>query len=156
MAAARIEHSTEIAAPIELVWKLTENVESWPEFVPTMHRVKRLDSGPLTLKSAATISQPRQPETTWIVTALDAPTMFAWESKRMGLRLRASHELETVGYATRNTLAVELSGWAAGLMTKLVGGKIAEAIAAENRGFKARAEELARGVAGSEERSAEG
>ena len=58
----RIEDSIDIAAPVERVWELTMDVESWPQLTPTITSVKRLDHGPLAVGSAARIKQPAQAE----------------------------------------------------------------------------------------------
>jgi hypothetical protein len=55
----RIEHSIEIDAPVERVWGLTIDVESWPGFTPTMESVERLNSEPLAVGSRVRVKQPQ-------------------------------------------------------------------------------------------------
>ena len=65
-----LQHSLAIAAPAEVVWGVTIDVERWPEWTPTMEKVERLDGGPFQIGSQARIKQPQFNETVWTVLAL--------------------------------------------------------------------------------------
>ncbi len=136
----RIESSLVIAASVERVWELTEDVERWPTFTPTMMSVVRLDDGPLRVGSAARIVQPRQRPATWTVTRLERPRLFAWETKVVSVTITGTHRLDAVPDGCRNTLTVELSGFGRRLLARLVGRKIQQSIETENQGFKRTAE----------------
>jgi uncharacterized membrane protein len=129
-----------IHAPVDTVWDLTLDLERWPELTPTMTSVERLDTGPLRVGSTARVVQPKQRPTVWTVTELVPRARFAWEAKVMGVRMRAIHDLSPQDGGCRNLLTVEFAGFGSGLLARLVGSKIREAITTENEGFRTAAE----------------
>lgn len=135
-----IEHAIRIDAPAERVWNLTVELERWPDFIPTMTRVERLDDGPVSVGSAARVTQPRQRPRTWTVTAIDPPHQFAWEARFGPATMTASHRLVADGRACVNTLSIEASGRGARALMLVLGPLLRRALAAENAGFKAAAE----------------
>lgn len=136
----RIEHELFIDAPVDTVWRLTTDVEAWPEMSKTMTSVRRIDEGPLTVGSRARVKQPGQRETTWTVTELDPPTTFAWTARVFGVDMVGSHHLAADGAGCRNRLAVELAGRRGRVLGRLIGGQIRRSITTENEGFKRHAE----------------
>lgn len=139
-----IEHVAEIAAPPETVWRLTTEVERWPELLAAITSLERLDAGPLTVGSTARIKQPGQPRRTWTVTEMDAPRRFVWETHGTGMRMVATHDIEPTGTGCRNTLAIDLSGPVGAVVGAVGGRRIASTIADENAVFSAEAERAAR------------
>jgi len=131
-----------IEAPVEVVWRLTADVEGWPAITPTMTRVARLDAGPLRVGSRARVKQPRQPEAVWTVTQLDDGRLFSWQTTRMGVTMVGSHLLEEAGDSCRNTLTLDLAGPGSGLFGRLFGRVISTTIETENAGFRARAQQI--------------
>jgi uncharacterized membrane protein len=129
-----------IAAPVETVWALTLDVEGWPATTPTMTSVERLDDGPLRVGSTARITQPKQRPAVWTVVELVPPTTFVWRTKVSWLTMTAGHHIEPAASGCRNTLTVDITGVGAGLVRRLVVGKVQWAIDTENTGFKATAE----------------
>ncbi|MBD3924416.1 SRPBCC family protein [Nocardioides cavernae] len=105
-----LEHTVTIDAPPERVWGLLVDVERWPERIPTVDSVERLDEGPLTVGSRTRLRQPKLPEAVWTVTELDEGRSFVWESRSPGVSITASHLVEPQAGATRLTLAVTISG----------------------------------------------
>jgi len=138
----RFTSTTTIEAPVDVVWRLTADIEHWPEVTPTVTRVVRLDDGPLRVGSRARLKQPRQPEAVWTVTELDERRTFRWQTTRMGLTMVGSHELAEAGDGCRNTLTLDLVGLGAGLVGRLVGRWIASSIETENASFRNRALQL--------------
>ena len=136
-----IKSEIAIAAPVERVWDLTIDVEGWPSLTPTMTSVERLDDGPIRVGSTARVVQPRQRPTTWTVTRVEPCSAFEWQTKLGPVTMTAVHQLTATGDGCRNTLVVELSGVGSGLLKRLVGSKIRQAIATENAGFKTAAEQ---------------
>ena len=143
----RIEHQAEITAPPEAVWRLTTDIERWPDLLDAMTSLRRLDEGPLRVGSSARIKQPGQPERTWTVTELAAPNRFVWETHGLGMRMVATHDIAATASGCRNTLGIELSGPVGSVMGRLVGKRIGETIAAESTVFTAEAERAARVLA---------
>jgi carbon monoxide dehydrogenase subunit G len=99
-----------IAAPPERVWEVLVDVERWPERIPTVDSVERLDEGPLTVGSRTRLRQPRLPEAVWTVTALAEGSSFTWGSTSPGVRITAGHVVEPHPDGSRLTLAVDVSG----------------------------------------------
>ena len=136
----RIEHTEDIKAPVERVWDLTMDVESWPSITPTMSRIERLDQAPLRIGSDVRIKQPGQRQRVWTVSALDPQRRFAWSTRAMGMTMTGSHLLDPSHDGTRNTLTIDLDGPLAPLLGPLLRRPIRRALASENEGFKAAAE----------------
>ena len=136
-----ISHSIDISAPTATVWGLTVAVEGWPDVSPTtMTSVERLDNGPLQVGSTARIVQPRQRPSLWTVTQLEPGRVFVWTTRVVTVVTTAIHRIEPTPHGCRNTLSVELGGFGSGLVRRLVGRRIQEAIATENEGFRRAAE----------------
>jgi uncharacterized membrane protein len=129
-----------IAAPVERVWALTLDIESWPSLTPTMREVKRLDDGPLRVGSRARVRQPAQRAAIWTVTDLQQGESFVWETRVLGLRMIGGHRLVPVASGCQNTLTVDLEGHGAGLIKALLRSQIRRAITTENEGFRRAAE----------------
>jgi carbon monoxide dehydrogenase subunit G len=110
-----LEHTITIAAPPERVWAVLIDVERWPERIPTVDSVERLDAGPFAVGSQARLRQPKLPEAVWTVTELTDGTSYTWESKQPGAHSVASHVVEPHPDGARLTLAVSVSGPMAGL-----------------------------------------
>ncbi len=137
-----IEETIHIEAPPEVVWAVTEDVERWPEWTPTVTAARRLDGGPFGLGSVARIKQPGQPESDWTVTEYVHGERFTWETRRTGLRMAASHRVRGEAAGTSNTLRIEASGIVAVVLWPVLRAAIRRALMQENRGLKARCEAL--------------
>ena len=137
-----IEDSQEIEASTQRVWAVTVDIERWPDLLPTVTSVERLDEGPLRVGSRARLKQPAQRPTVWTVTRLDAPAAFEWEAVVFGVPTRAAHRIEPLGpNRCRNTLALELTGRWAGIVGRLVGRRMRSVLRTEQERFSAAAQE---------------
>ncbi|HVU88335.1 MAG TPA: SRPBCC family protein [Pirellulales bacterium] len=139
-----LEHSLAIAAPWEVVWAVTIDVERWPEWTPTMQRVERIDSGPFRVGSQARVKQPQFREAIWTVTALEAGRRFTWQTRISGMDMTATHEVIPATSGCTSLLQLEISGWPALVLGPLVRGGAQKAMATENAGLRDRCEKLAR------------
>lgn len=138
-----VTHSIHIEAPPAVVWAVTEDVERWPEWTPTVTAVRRLDAGPFGLGSVARLKQPAQPEADWTVTAFTPEEQFTWETRRPGLHIVGTHQMRQEGNGTLNTLRVEASDALAVVLWPLLRLAIGHALRQENHGLKTRCEALA-------------
>ena len=137
-----LTNTVEIAAPIERVWALTEDIEKWPAITPTMTSVVRLDSGPIKVGSTARVKQPRQRARVWTVTRFDPNDTFAWRSRILFMAVVGSHSMAAKGDgSTANTLTLEMSGVMSRLMGRILTSTLRQALATENAGFKQHAEQ---------------
>jgi uncharacterized membrane protein len=128
-----LQHTVVIAAPPERVWNLISDVERWPERIPTVDSVERLDTGPLAVGSRTLLRQPRLPSAVWTVTELTDGSSYTWESSSPGVIVTAAHDVEQHPDGSRLTLALTVSGPLAGigwLMTRSLTRRYVETEAA--------------------------
>ncbi|GEM00034.1 SRPBCC family protein [Cellulomonas terrae] len=128
-----LQHSVTIAAPPARVWAVLVDVERWPERIPTVDAVERLDAGPLAVGSRTRVQQPRLPEAVWTVTGLVDGVSFTWESSSPGVTVTASHVVEPHAAGSSLTLALTVSGPMSGvgwLMTRSLTRRYVETEAA--------------------------
>ncbi|HEX5918985.1 MAG TPA: SRPBCC family protein [Nocardioides sp.] len=105
-----LHHTVTIAAPPERVWEVVVDVVRWPERIPTVDSVERLDDGPLAVGSRTRLQQPKLPEAVWTVTELEEGRSFTWESRSPGIAIAAAHVVEPHDSVTRLTLSVDVTG----------------------------------------------
>jgi Polyketide cyclase / dehydrase and lipid transport len=91
------ESSAPLEAPLQTVWRELADVTAWPDWVPTVTALEPLDSPSLRVGARYAIVQPRLRPATWVVTVLDPPRRFAWETRSPGLRTVADHVLREAG-----------------------------------------------------------
>jgi hypothetical protein len=136
-----IEHAIHIDASPETVWTVTVDVERWPEWSRTVTSAQPVGGGPLRLGSEVRVRQPLQPAATWVVVALEHGSRFAWETRRRGLRMIATHDIAPAGSGTTNVLCLEATGIVATLLRPLLTLAFRRALAAENQGLRERCEQ---------------
>ena len=105
-----LQHTVTVAAPPERVWELIVDVERWPERIPTVDAVERLDAGPLVVGSRTRLRQPRLRPAVWTVTELAPGSSFTWESTSPGVTVTAAHVVEPHSDGSRLTLSLKVSG----------------------------------------------
>ena len=138
----KIETSIDIAAPIDLVWAITTNVRSWPEWTPTVSTVKPVDDGPMGVGSSYLVKQPLQREALWQVTQFDPGHKFAWEQQTGRQRFKAMHILETFENITRSTLLLESASHGNNFLELILRPVLLGALKTENRSLKRFAERI--------------
>jgi uncharacterized membrane protein len=105
-----LQHTVTVDAPPERVWAVVADVARWPERIPTVHAVERLDAGPLRVGSRTRLEQPRLPTAVWTVTELADGSSYTWESRSPGVTVTAAHVVEPHPDGSRLTLSVNVSG----------------------------------------------
>jgi uncharacterized protein YndB with AHSA1/START domain len=99
-----------IDAPTEPVWEVLFDVAGWPDWLPTVDNVERLDDGPLRVGSRAEVRQPRLPKAVWEVTEIVPGRNFTWEATGPGMRTIGRHEVSPDGTGSTVTLSIEQTG----------------------------------------------
>ena len=131
----------DIDAPPDRVWTVMRDVERWPEWTPTVTKVRRLDSGAVAVGNRFVIHQPKLPPAKWILTALDnAGRSFTWETRGPGMLLQAQHGVEDIAGRSRAQLAIRFSGFLGPLFARLTAKLNDRYLALEANGLKARCE----------------
>jgi uncharacterized protein YndB with AHSA1/START domain len=121
----RYETTAETSAAPEQVWRALTDVESWPDWMTSYTRVRRLDHGPLVAGSSAEVEQPGLRRAVYRVTDLTPRVEFTWTSMSAGIRTTARHvALPRGGGGTVLTLQVEQRGLLAPLIALILGRKI--------------------------------
>ena len=131
-----LERTITIAAAPATVWAALVDVDRWPERIPTVDAVERLDEGPLVVGSRTRLQQPRLPTAVWTVTELTKGSSYTWESRSPGVIVTASHVVGPHAVGSRLTLAVTVSGplsWVGWLMTRSLTRRYVETEAASIR-----------------------
>jgi len=140
----KVENIKQIDAPPSVVWRVTEDIERWPRWTPTVEEVTRLDDGPFEVGSTARIKQPGLSPAVWRVTALTRGESFTWQARVRGIRMIATHEIAPSGDGTRSTLRLGATGILAFLAWPLIRKSIREALETENAGLKTACELMAK------------
>lgn len=102
--------SRHIDAPTDPVWQVLFDVARWPEWLPTVDSVERLDDGPVQVGSRAEVRQPRLPRAVWEVTEVVEGRSFTWEATGPGMRTIGRHEVVPDGAGSLVTLGIEQIG----------------------------------------------
>ena len=135
-----LENVKIIHAPLDAAWAITQDVENWPDWTPTVTKVTRLDDGPFHVGSAAKIYQPGLPPAEWRVTEFRSGEGFTWETYVRGINISATHELKSVASGTKSTLRLRIGGFLVLLLWPLIRKSAAKNLELENTGLKNRCE----------------
>ena len=136
----KLESVLHIDAPLDVVWAVTEDVERWPEWTPTVESVRRVSQGSFEIGSTALLKLPGLPASTWTVTALSRGKRFAWESRVRGTRMVATHEMRAADGGTESVVSIEMFGPVALLLWPLMRVFGRRRLEQENAGLKGRCE----------------
>jgi len=132
----------EIPAPRPVVWSVISDVERWPEWAPSISRVKKLSAGPLQVGSRARVHQPKLPPAYWRVTEFDPGAGFTWVSLAPGMRVTARHEVQGDASGCFVTLSIIYEGRLGALLARWVGNLNNRYLTMEANGLKSRCTEL--------------
>ena len=128
----------DIPAPSDRVWAVIADVERWPEWTPTVTRIRRLDRGPFVVGSRARVQQPKLPPAIWRVTELHEGRSFTWVSRSPGVCVIAEHGVEATGTGARATLSIRFTGWLGPLVARLTRRLTERYLALEAQGLSQR------------------
>jgi ribosome-associated toxin RatA of RatAB toxin-antitoxin module len=139
-------HTQTVDAAAAVVWGLATDVTSWPEYMPTVQSVERLEEGPLRLGATAKIKQPGQGPAVWTVTEMTPGHTFSWESRRRGFAMTGTHRVEPEGAGTRSTLVLTMTGPLAPVLGPVLGPLMRRVLRTENACFAERAQQVSVGT----------
>lgn len=140
-----LDHQLVIDAPVDLVWKVTEDIDRWPEWTPTVATARRLDPGAFDVGSTAELKLPTLPASTWTVTQLTRGERFTWESRVRATRMVATHEMAPIDAdRTESLVRIEMTGPIVTLLWPVFRLMVGRQLAEENRGLKRRCEQIHR------------
>jgi uncharacterized protein YndB with AHSA1/START domain len=129
--------AVDIDAPPDRVWSVIRDIEKWPEWTPTVRKVRRLDEGPLAVGSRVVVWQPKLPPARWKVTELDdVRRSFTWGTWSPGMRLQARHWVEGAGNTSRATISIRFSGLLGPLFARLTRNLNDRYLALEAKGLR--------------------
>jgi uncharacterized membrane protein len=134
------ETSVEIEAPAARVYAVTADLETWPDWSPTMDAVTRQDTGPLRPGSTARVRQPRLRPATWVVDEATPDRTFVWHTSGAGYRIVAEHDIAGEGATSTVRLAASMSGPLAPVIWALAGRTVRRYLDEEAAALKRRCE----------------
>lgn len=135
--------TVDIHATPTRVWEIFLDVERWPQWTPSMTRLRYLSGAGLAAGSVVRISQPGFPDADWTVTDAVPLQCFTWVSARPGMIARASHRIEPAADGCVVTLDVVYEGLLSGIIGLLMQGVTRRFMAQEAAGLKQRCEQPA-------------
>jgi hypothetical protein len=133
--------TVDIAAPPSRVWTVMSDFERWPEWTPSVKKVKRLFAGPIKLGGRVIIWQPKVPPAVWKLTALNPGRGFTWRTGSPLVWAVASHAIEETAQGSRVTLAVQYGGLFGGLLARITRDMNHRYLSYEAAGLKRRSED---------------
>jgi uncharacterized membrane protein len=137
------EDSIEIDAPAALVWQVFSDVESWPEWTPSVTSLVGRDGTGLDVGKRFAIKQPGMSKLVWKVSEIDPGSSWTWVQRSPGVHVSARHWV--IPQPDGRTLVrqqLEQRGVLGALVGRLMVKKTKRFLEQEARGLKARAEEL--------------
>lgn len=127
-----------IPGPQDAAWRAISDVERWPEWLPTVTSVERLDPGPLGVGSRVRVRQPKLRPALLTVTSWEPGRAFSWGTRQPGLRFTADHELRPDGDGCVVTLRVRFEGPASPLVRWLYGRLVRDYVRREAEALEER------------------
>ena len=129
----KFESSVEINAPVEKVWTLVDNLEEWPQWMPSIKKIERVSKGPLTVGSQLSVTAKVSRITVKLlmtITEFVSERAVVMEGKALGTKLTRFYTLEPVNGKTKVTIGGEVSGllaWLAHRGGQAISEEIAQA-----------------------------
>jgi uncharacterized membrane protein len=122
----------------QAVWRILEDVESWPQWTPTVLKVKPLGNGGLRVGAKYLVTQPKLRPAIYEITDCIPGRAFTWAQRMPGAALIADHRIIPNGSDTEVELSFRSEGLLANVVAKFFSKIISEYVATEARSLKAR------------------
>jgi carbon monoxide dehydrogenase subunit G len=112
------ESSIDINAPVEKVWALIDELEEWPQWMPSIKKIERVSAGPLTVGSQLSVTAKVSGLTVKLsMTIIEfvPQRTVVMQGKALGTNLTRFYNMKPVDGKTRITVGGEVSGFLAWL-----------------------------------------
>jgi len=108
----RFSSSVEIDAPPDRVFALVDNLEDWPQWIPSIKRIEKVTEGPLKAGSQIRVTAKSVITTTFLMTVIDfvPGQRGVMQGELLGTKMTRYYTFESVGQRTRLTAGGEVSG----------------------------------------------
>ncbi len=130
----RFESSVDINEPVGKVWTLIDNLEEWPQWMPSIKKIERISTGPLGVGSqlsvTAKVSRLPVKLLMTIIEFVPERTVIL-EGEALGTKLTRFYMLEPVNGKTKVTIGGNVSGalsWLARRSGQAISAEIALAV----------------------------
>lgn len=130
-----IEHKISIAAPIEKVFAVLCDVEKWSEWTKSIKKTELITSGGFKVGAKIKIYQPRLLPAVWTVTEISQNRVI-WTKDSPGLKVNATHILESTNDGTSFVNSITFEGFLAALVLQVSRSLTKKYIAMEANGLK--------------------
>lgn len=116
----KFSSSVEIDAPPEKVWALVNELEEWPQWIPSIKRIEKLSEGPLGIGSQIRVTAKSIMTVKLLMTITEfVPGQRAvMQGKVLGTKMTRYYTFEPVSQRTRLTAGGEVSGLLAFLVRR--------------------------------------
>jgi hypothetical protein len=129
-----------IRAPVERVWSVLADIDTWPQWTPSISRIERLDPGPLGVGSSVRVHQPKLRPAVWVVTVWEPRHRFVWQTVAPGVTVVGGHFLEVAEEGCAATLDLHFRGFLGSLVGFVSRNLTDRYIQLEAEGLKTRSE----------------
>jgi carbon monoxide dehydrogenase subunit G len=107
------ESSIDINAPVEKVWALIDELEEWPQWMPSIKKIERVSAGPLTVGSQLSVTAKVSGLTVRLsMTIIEfvPQRTVVMQGKALGTNLTRFYNMKPVDGKTRVTVGGDVSG----------------------------------------------
>lgn len=133
----------EIAAPPARVWEVMHDIDRWHEWTPSIAGITRDGGAAFAVGTWVTVRQPGFPPARWRISAIEPGRAFTWVSRAPGMRVVATHAVDSAPGGSRATLSIEYHGVLGALFEWLTRAKTARYVEMEAAGLRRRSEDPA-------------
>ena len=109
----RFESSIDVNAPPDKVWALIDNLEQWPQWMPSIKKIERISEGPLTVGSQLSVIAKVSTLTVKLLMTIIKfvpEQTVVMQGKAWGTSLTRFYILEPLDGKTRVTIGGDVTG----------------------------------------------